>query len=45
MKEKITLYNSLIDKINSDDNDDKEFANDKAKSIYEKINKSKKIRY
>ena len=45
MKEKIALYNSLIDKINSDDNDDKEFANDKAKSIYEKINKSKKIRY
>lgn len=44
MKEKIALYNSLIDKINSDD-DDKEFANDKAKSIYEKINKSKKIRY
>ena len=44
MKEKITLYNSLIDKINSDD-DDKEFANDKAKSIYEKINKSKKMRY
>ena len=45
MKEKIALYNSLIDKINSDDNDDKEFANDKAKSIYEKINKSKKMRY
>ena len=45
MKEKITLYNSLIDKINSDDDDDKEFANDKAKSIYEKINKSKKMRY
>ena len=45
MKEKIALYNSLIDKINSDDNDDKEFANVKAKSIYEKINKSKKIRY
>lgn len=45
MKEKIALYNSLIDKINSNDNDDKEFANDKAKSIYEKINKSKKMRY
>ena len=45
MKEKIALYNSLIDKINSDDDDNKEFANDKAKSIYEKINKSKKIRY
>ena len=45
MKEKIALYNSLIDKINSDDDDDKKFANDKAKSIYEKINKSKKIRY
>lgn len=45
MKEKITLYNSLIDKINSDDDDDKEFANDKAKSIYEKINKSKEMRY
>ena len=45
MKEKIALYNSLIDKINSDDNDDKKFANDKAKSIYEKINQSKKIRY
>ena len=45
MKEKIALYNSLIDKINSDDDDDKKFANDKAKSIYEKINQSKKIRY
>lgn len=45
MKEKIALYNSLIDKINSDDNDNKKFANDKAKSIYEKINKSKKMRY
>ena len=41
----ILFINSLIDKINSDDNDDKKFANDKAKSIYEKINQSKKIRY
>lgn len=49
MKEKIALYNSLIDKINSDDDDkensDIKFANDQAKSIYEKINKAKKIRY
>ncbi len=48
MKEKIALYNSLIDKINSDDDDkensDIKFANDQAKSIYEKINKAKKIR-
>ena len=48
MKEKITLYNSLIDKINSDDDEENsniKFGSDRAKGIYEKINQSKKIRY